>query len=117
MIVTPIAYFVLSLIYLDQYQDADSKYMLFVSNIANDEYPMSGSNGLVSLYFGNDFKTISAPTFGDQTDANGNGYWIVGCFTGFSKMEMIEETNFYSDNYDYDCFEEFQSPNNAKNYS
>ena len=102
-------------LFIDQYQDADTEYMLFVSNIANDEYPMSSSNGLVSLYFGNDFKTISAPTFDDQTDAHGNGYWIVGCFTGFSEIEMIEEMNFYSDNYDYDCYiEEVRTHNIAK---
>ena len=97
---------------IDQYQDPDTNYMVFVSNIANDEYPMSGSNAIVTLYFGNQFKTISAPNSGDQTDSKGNGFWIIGCFTGFTRLGFIDERNIYSDNYDYDCY-----PNNAKNYS
>ena len=88
---------------IEQYQEESTKYLAYILNNANDEHPMSGSNAQVTLYFGAQSKTINAPKSGDQTDADGNGYWIIGCFTGSSKLEKMEEKNLYSDNYNYEC--------------
>jgi len=88
---------------IEQYQGENTKYLAYVLNNANDEHPMSGSNAQVTLYYGAQSKMINAPKSGDQTDSNGNGYWIVGCFTGSSKLDMLDEKNLYSDNYNYEC--------------